>query len=157
MYVVGSYTAFFLANTIPGRLDTKLGRPKKSDMRFFTPSGWAFAIWAPIFLGEIILSATAIVYPGIVTGVWSCWPVFAVGFVLLWTCWMCVCNMGKLSNFKSVLPICISVTTICATAVEPNEWHSYMSFLILLLALSEASHSVGIFIVSAVGTDALSR
>lgn len=25
-------------------------------MRFFTPSGWAFIIWAPIFLGEMLLT-----------------------------------------------------------------------------------------------------
>ncbi|CAN0506781.1 unnamed protein product, partial [Phaeothamnion confervicola] len=25
-----------------------------SDVRFFTPAGWAFAIWGPIFLGEML-------------------------------------------------------------------------------------------------------
>jgi len=52
----GSYALFFAANLLPGRLDTKLGRPKKEDMRFFTPAGWAFAIWGPIFLGELLMS-----------------------------------------------------------------------------------------------------
>jgi len=52
MWMVGT-----IANAVPGRFDggTKImsedGRPV---VRFFTPAGWAFAIWGPIFLGEFL-------------------------------------------------------------------------------------------------------
>ncbi len=48
---------------VTGRLDTVLGRPKAMDRRFFTPAGWAFAIWGPIFLGELLL-AFSVFFPG---------------------------------------------------------------------------------------------
>ena len=54
------YTLFFCANLIPGRLDAKLGRPKREDLRFFTPAGFTFAIWAPIFLGELLMAISAL-------------------------------------------------------------------------------------------------
>jgi hypothetical protein len=57
-----SYATFFCANLIPGRLDTKLGRPKREDLRFFTPAGFTFAIWAPIFLGEMLM-AFSVLFP----------------------------------------------------------------------------------------------
>jgi hypothetical protein len=38
----------------PGRLDGQSSAQRTtSDVRFFTPAPWAFAIWAPIFLGEL--------------------------------------------------------------------------------------------------------
>ncbi|EKX54581.1 hypothetical protein GUITHDRAFT_100057 [Guillardia theta CCMP2712] len=55
LMISGGYALFFCANLIPGRLDTVLGRPKRTDLRFFTPAGFAFAIWAPIFLGEMLM------------------------------------------------------------------------------------------------------
>lgn len=59
LLISGSYALFFCANLIPGRLDTKLGRPKREDLRFFTPAGFTFAIWAPIFLGELLMALSA--------------------------------------------------------------------------------------------------
>lgn len=42
----------------PGRMDMKQPRAeasqKKEVARFFTPAGWAFRIWIPIFIGETI-------------------------------------------------------------------------------------------------------
>jgi len=64
----GSFILFFIATSIPGRLDMKLGKPKKEDMRFFTPSPWAFAIWGPIFLGEMAMAITTAVAPGALSG-----------------------------------------------------------------------------------------
>lgn len=55
------YAVFFAANLIPGRLDSKLGRPKREDLRFFTPAGFTFAVWAPIFLGELLMSVSVLV------------------------------------------------------------------------------------------------
>jgi hypothetical protein len=40
---------------VPGRLDGKSWKAS-TVVRFFTPSGWAFAIWAPIFLGEMLFA-----------------------------------------------------------------------------------------------------
>ncbi|CAN0467859.1 unnamed protein product, partial [Hapterophycus canaliculatus] len=47
------------ANSVKGRLDgtrqdTSSGQ---KPVRFFSPAGWAFAIWAPIFLGESFAAA----------------------------------------------------------------------------------------------------
>ena len=67
-----SYALFFCANLIPGRLDTKLGRPKKEDLRFFTPAGFTFAIWAPIFLGEMLM-AFSVFIPGLIATPGSLW------------------------------------------------------------------------------------
>lgn len=64
----GSFLIFFVCTSIPGRLDTKLGKPKKEDMRFFTPSPWAFAIWGPIFLGEMAMAASVALAPGSMAG-----------------------------------------------------------------------------------------
>jgi len=66
--LAGSFALFFAFTSLPGRLDTKLGRPKKEDMRFFTPSGWAFAIWGPIFLLEMVMAATAALAPASLVG-----------------------------------------------------------------------------------------
>jgi len=38
---------------------THAGRPKREDLRFFTPAGFTFAIWAPIFLGELLMALSA--------------------------------------------------------------------------------------------------
>ena len=40
---------------MPGRSDGKSWKETIS-VRFFTPSAYAFAIWAPIFLGELLLT-----------------------------------------------------------------------------------------------------
>ncbi len=46
-----------IAVRVPGRSDGKSWKDAMaSPVRFFTPSGYAFAIWAPIFLGELILT-----------------------------------------------------------------------------------------------------
>jgi len=68
MVLAGSFALFFAFTSLPGRLDTKLGRPKREDGRFFTPSGWAFAIWGPIFLLEMVMSVSAAVAPGSLFG-----------------------------------------------------------------------------------------
>lgn len=46
-----------IAVRVPGRSDGKSWKDAMvSPVRFFTPSGYAFAIWAPIFLGELLLT-----------------------------------------------------------------------------------------------------
>ncbi len=46
-----------LAVRIPGRSDGKSWKDTTvAPVRFFTPSAYAFAIWAPIFLGELLLT-----------------------------------------------------------------------------------------------------
>lgn len=46
-----------IAVRIPGRSDGKSWKDAMSSpVRFFTPSAYAFAIWAPIFLGEFLLT-----------------------------------------------------------------------------------------------------
>ena len=61
-----SIAAFWAANMIavafPGRYDGQSAAQKEKDTRsteltanLFTPAGWAFAIWGPIFLGEFLM------------------------------------------------------------------------------------------------------
>ena len=45
-----------IAVRIPGRSDGKTWKESSAPVRFFTPSAYAFAIWAPIFLGELLLT-----------------------------------------------------------------------------------------------------
>mmetsp|Transcript_6768 Transcript_6768/g.10774 ORF Transcript_6768/g.10774 Transcript_6768/m.10774 type:complete len:296 (+) Transcript_6768:434-1321(+) len=54
----GIFDTFFVdAVSLPGRVDGEQAAPKDGkDIRFFTPAGWAFAIWAPIFLGEALFA-----------------------------------------------------------------------------------------------------
>jgi len=52
-----SFAINMFAVTVPGRVDQQQAAPQTpKDIRFFTPAGWAFAIWAPIFLGEAFIS-----------------------------------------------------------------------------------------------------
>merc|ERR1712070_572338 len=54
---MGAWATNQKAVLIPGRLDGKTWqRLKLQNVRFFTPSGWAFAIWGPIFLFEMLLA-----------------------------------------------------------------------------------------------------
>ena len=53
-----------LAVRVPGRYDgrslmEKEARPTAETANLFTPSGWAFVIWAPIFLGEWLMMLCA--------------------------------------------------------------------------------------------------
>ena len=116
----GSYAVFFAANLIPGRLDTKLGRPKREDMRFFTPAGWAFAIWAPIFLGEMLMSFSTFV-PSILAPAGSDWmqktaPYYAAA------CMSQVrqlhSNLLRVGSTRNVLPK--SFTRSSTTRARPN-------------------------------------
>jgi hypothetical protein len=50
--VVASYAINMLAVRVRGRLDSQQGR-SAGTVRMFSPAAWAFAIWAPIFLGEL--------------------------------------------------------------------------------------------------------
>lgn len=51
-----TYFINFVAVRVPGRMDGRAaaGSTNVAQGRFFAPAGWAFAIWAPIFLGELI-------------------------------------------------------------------------------------------------------
>lgn len=84
-----AYAVNFMATSVPGRLDGAQAQTKEKDNNnnnnnqrkrspskemepistgrrgrtLFTPAGWAFAIWAPIFLGELISVSTQLFVP----------------------------------------------------------------------------------------------
>ena len=76
---LGSYGLNYYATLQPGRLDGKYatdlqknnGKTDKASAHLSTrrgqslvsPSGWAFAIWAPIFLGELVYSIAVTTVP----------------------------------------------------------------------------------------------
>lgn len=73
--IVAAFTVNVFAVQIPGRLDGEVARAMKekaegekvseasnallpaSGKSYVTPSGWAFAIWGPIYIGELVFSA----------------------------------------------------------------------------------------------------
>lgn len=72
-----SYALNFVAVSRPGRLDGEVAAELKeararddgsslsirNGSTFFVPAGWAFAIWGPIFLGELIFVLTQFLLP----------------------------------------------------------------------------------------------
>ncbi|KAG5189645.1 hypothetical protein JKP88DRAFT_300907, partial [Tribonema minus] len=50
-----TYLLNFAAVRVPGRLDGRQwSQDAATQQRYFAPAGWAFAIWAPIFAGELL-------------------------------------------------------------------------------------------------------
>lgn len=57
--LAATWIANNLAVMVPGRYDGRSAmaseKPTAASANLFTPAGWAFAIWAPIFLGEWLM------------------------------------------------------------------------------------------------------
>lgn len=120
-----------IAIAVPGRFDGQVKTTLEGGspvVRFFTPAGWAFAIWGPIFIGEFLamvyLTAFAVSPPmgaGQVSGLQSMLATSKLGSSVapLW-CSAIAAQVAWCATFRpqiGVANLWISTLCLAATAV----------------------------------------
>jgi len=138
-----------IANAIPGRFDGRSAASLDTDepvVRFITPAGWAFAVWAPIFLGEFLamIYLTAFAVPQ--SGLKSLWATTRLGSAVApgW-CTAIAAQIGWCATFRPQLGkagLWISTVFLGLTSILLGGVHHELCALALDGELSILSNAI---------------
>jgi hypothetical protein len=114
------------AVSVPGRLDGERGddKAREKDRALIAPSGWAFAIWAPIYLGEAAFVAMQLL--GHSEALDSVLPALTASFVAANLCqslWCASFRPAFTDGWKKYVP----VAALGATALSLSHVHAVVS------------------------------
>mmetsp|Transcript_35043 Transcript_35043/g.78971 ORF Transcript_35043/g.78971 Transcript_35043/m.78971 type:complete len:413 (-) Transcript_35043:7-1245(-) len=155
----GMWALNTVAIAVPGRFD---GRSKttlddgSAVLRFFTPAGWAFAIWGPIFLGEFLAMSylTACSVPALqgplgdtpMFGKWGILPTMELGSLVApgW-CAAIMAQVAWCATFRpqiGVANLWIPTSCLGATAVLLGRVHRDLCKLAMTGRLSILANAI---------------